>query len=77
MNHQWVIKKHKVKYNFSVPFNAEAKLILLGMKKSDVVSSSFEINEEGNDIVADLNHGNYEIICKFSNSYYFIPNKFT
>ena len=72
----WEFKSQYVTYNFSVPFNAEAKLIILGTKKSDVVSSSFEINEEGNDIVADLNHGNYEITCKFNNYFFYTSNKF-
>ena len=29
----WIIEKRNVKYSFSIPFNAEAKLIILKLKK--------------------------------------------
>ena len=62
---KWVVEDGKVTYTFSIPFNADAKLILLKLKKTDVVSSSFEIREEEEDVVADLNHGDYEIVYNY------------
>ena len=70
----WIVEYYKVKYAFSVPFNVEAKLILLNLKKNEISSSNFETREEGNDVIAELTHGDYVIIYKPSN--YFIKSKF-
>ncbi|KAK8896617.1 hypothetical protein M9Y10_014528 [Tritrichomonas musculus] len=72
----WIINKKKVKYNFSIPFNVVAKLVLLNLKKNDVISSSFETKEEGNDIVAELTNGEYEIVYKYNTFFVDIPEKF-
>lgn len=72
----WTVDNKKVKYEFSIPFNVGAKLILLNLKKSEVISSSFEVKEERNDVVAELTHGKYEIVYKYKLLYSDIPNKF-
>ncbi|KAK8842995.1 hypothetical protein M9Y10_025182 [Tritrichomonas musculus] len=72
----WKVENGNVKYNFEIPFNAEAKLVLLDLKKSEVVSASFETKEEGNDVVAELKSGKYEIVYKYKKVEYEMPNKF-
>ncbi|KAK8839328.1 hypothetical protein M9Y10_032263 [Tritrichomonas musculus] len=72
----WRITDRTVKYTFSIPFNVGAKLILLNLKKNEVISTSFDIKEERNDVVAELSHGEYEIVYKYKNSYSEIPNKY-
>ncbi|KAK8880529.1 hypothetical protein M9Y10_003208 [Tritrichomonas musculus] len=72
----WKVEDQNVKYEFSIPFNAEAKLVLLNLKKNEVVSSSFDINEEGNDVVANLRSGHYEITYKYKKIEYELPNRF-
>ena len=72
----WSVDNKKVKYEFSIPFNVGAKLILRNLKKSEVFSSTFEIKEERNDVVAELTHGEYEIVYKYKLIYNDIPNKF-
>ena len=73
----WQTNRNKVTYSFSVPFNAQAKLILLDVKKNDVISSNFDTFEEGNDVVAELTNGEYTIEYKLnSDNHFVIPNKF-
>lgn len=72
----WKIEREKVTYSFSIPFNVEAKLILLNVKQSDVEMTSFETTEEGDDLVAELTHGNYEIIYKYIEDKYYMLSRF-
>ena len=73
---RWEVADKTVKYCFSIPFNAEAKLILLNLNKSEVISASFGFKKEKNDVVAELTHGEYEIVYKDKLIYNNSPNKF-
>ena len=72
----WKIENDNVKYSCSIPFNSEAKFVLLNLKLNDVVTSSFKIMEEGNDLIAYLTNGQYEITYKYKEIEYELPNKF-
>lgn len=74
---EWKIEGENVHYTFSIPFNAEAKLELIDLKKGDVVSSTCEVSEEGENVVSKfLPSGKYEIVYKYKKSNYQLPNKF-
>lgn len=72
---KWAIKSNKVTYSFAISFNVETKLILLNLKKSKV-SSSFEIQEEGNDVVAELTNGAYKITYQYEQPQISFPDEF-
>ena len=72
----WSIKFYKVTLKISIPFNVEAKLVLLNIKKDYVYSASFEFWENGDDLVADLIHGEYEIEYRYNDQYYILPERF-
>lgn len=72
----WSIKFYKVTLKISIPFNVEAKLVLLNIKKDYVYSASFEFRENGDDLVADLIHGEYEIEYRYNDQYYILPERF-
>ncbi|KAK8836088.1 hypothetical protein M9Y10_040045 [Tritrichomonas musculus] len=74
---EWKIEGDKVHYSFSIPYNAQAKLELVDLKKGEVFSSTCEVTEQGNNVVSDfLPSGKYEIVYKYKKSDYKLPNKF-
>ena len=74
---EWKIDGRNVHYKFTIPFNAEAKLELVDLKKGDVISSTCDVSEEGENIVSKfLPSGNFEIVYKYKKSNYQLPNKF-
>lgn len=63
-------------YTFTVPFNAEAKVVIPNTKKADVEQSDVELEQQGDDLVGYVQSGKYTIRYMYANPKYSLPHKF-
>ncbi|GFP74530.1 alpha-L-rhamnosidase [Clostridium fungisolvens] len=67
------VDENKIKYNFEIPFNCVAEIVLPDVKLGDVIINGerpLMIEEKDNNVVMKVEAGKIEVICKPSCDYY-------